>query len=200
MMRQISAKRSTILAAFAFGIVNFGALPAKAVPIDYTFTGTADVVLNGVSISGAAYTVSLFSDTGTVTSGGGEFFNTATSATFAVNASSGTLGGSLNEVISNPSFAGGFVGFGQSNLDGFFVEGATGLGSYDLTTSYPQTFGGISQTAGSTYFTSLGNLVFSDISTMSFQATVTPLPATLPLLAGGLGALGLFRWRKKQSR
>ena len=28
--------------------------------------------------------------------------------------------------------------------------------------------------------------------------TATPLPAALPLFAGGLGALGLFGWRRKR--
>jgi hypothetical protein len=28
----------------------------------------------------------------------------------------------------------------------------------------------------------------------------TPLPAALPFFASGLGALGLFGWRRKQSR
>lgn len=28
--------------------------------------------------------------------------------------------------------------------------------------------------------------------------STTPLPATLPLFATGLGALGLFRWRRKR--
>jgi hypothetical protein len=32
----------------------------------------------------------------------------------------------------------------------------------------------------------------------SCGASATPLPATLPLFAGGLGALGLFGWRRKR--
>lgn len=31
-------------------------------------------------------------------------------------------------------------------------------------------------------------------------ATATPVPAALPLFAGGLGALGLFGWRKKRTK
>jgi hypothetical protein len=34
--------------------------------------------------------------------------------------------------------------------------------------------------------------------TASFAATTTPLPAALPLFATGLGALGLFGWRRKR--
>src|SRR5262249_14255337 len=32
-----------------------------------------------------------------------------------------------------------------------------------------------------------------------FSATATPLPAALPLFAGGLGALGLLGWRRKRA-
>ena len=80
------------------------------------------------------------------------------------------------------------------------AEGLSQLGSYDLTTAFPLTGGLVSQTAGSLFFTSLGDLVFDGIETMSFEADIatTPLPATLPLFAGGLGALGLLARRRKR--
>ncbi|MGB6342256.1 MAG: PEP-CTERM sorting domain-containing protein [Xanthobacteraceae bacterium] len=31
------------------------------------------------------------------------------------------------------------------------------------------------------------------------SVSATPLPATLPLFAGGLGAIGLLGWRKKRN-
>jgi hypothetical protein len=37
-----------------------------------------------------------------------------------------------------------------------------------------------------------------DISVVSNGVTATPLPTALPLFAGGLGALGLFGWRRKR--
>ena len=43
-----------------------------------------------------------------------------------------------------------------------------------------------------------------DTVTITFGAgegpVATPLPATLPLLVGGLGALGLFGWRRKRQK
>ena len=36
------------------------------------------------------------------------------------------------------------------------------------------------------------------VALTSFTLTPTPLPAALPLFATGLGALGLFGWRRKQ--
>ena len=41
------------------------------------------------------------------------------------------------------------------------------------------------------------SLQFS-IDTQNVVINATPLPATLPLLASGLGALGLFGWRRKK--
>lgn len=175
--------------------------PVNAATIDYIFTGTASITLNGVS-SFTTYKIDLVGDTGAVTSGGGEFFNAATSATFAVGASTGTLLGVLNEVISNPSFGGGAAAFGQgqATFPNFVAEGLTQIGSYDLTTAFPLTAGMVSQTPGSVFFTSLGDLVFNGIETMSFEADIasTPLPAALPLFAGGLGTLGLLARRRKR--
>jgi hypothetical protein len=38
----------------------------------------------------------------------------------------------------------------------------------------------------------------TDVGTVAFAVAATPLPAALPLFAGGVGALGLFGWRKKR--
>jgi len=51
--------------------------------------------------------------------------------------------------------------------------------------------------------TATENLGFSsttdfDIGLDNVQVTETPLPATLPLFATGLGALGLLGWRRKR--
>jgi hypothetical protein len=36
------------------------------------------------------------------------------------------------------------------------------------------------------------------VTSSSGTLTPTPLPAALPLFAGGLGAMGLFGWRRKR--
>jgi hypothetical protein len=37
-----------------------------------------------------------------------------------------------------------------------------------------------------------------DLISVQQSVSATPLPAALPLFAGGLGALGLFGWRRKR--
>jgi len=193
------------IAALAVGFALVVGGPASAATIDYIFTGTADGTLAGTAFSGA-FQVELVSDTSSVTFIGGEYNNNATAATFTIGASTGALLGTDNRVTLNPGFIAGTVIFGQDQPSApFFVgEGmsASGLASYGLASVFPLTVGTtISQTPGSLYLTSLGDLIFSNITAMSFEADVvgaTPLPAALPLFASGLGALGLLGWRRKR--
>jgi hypothetical protein len=53
--------------------------------------------------------------------------------------------------------------------------------------------------SGDTTFTVNSLNGFSNISAFS-DATATPLPGALPLFAGGLGAIGLFGWRRKKKQ
>jgi hypothetical protein len=129
----------------------------------------------------------------------------ATSATFTIGASTGSLLGTFNEVALNqdPSFPRIIFGQGQSASPFFVAEGLENsvFVSYDLASAFPLTTGTVEQTAGSLYFTSLGDLVFSDITSMSFEAVIpgaTPLPGAMPLFATGLSALGFLGWRRKK--
>jgi hypothetical protein len=85
------------LAAFAVPFVAGG---ASAAAITYTFAGTATGFLGLDPFTNESFTVTLVGDTDNVTFAG-EFFNMATSATFTIGSSSGTLTGSFNEVILN---------------------------------------------------------------------------------------------------
>jgi len=189
----------------ALGVALVVGGPANSTTIDYVFSGTFTGSLGNSTFTDQSFAVTLSGDTGAVTSGGGELSNIATSATFTIGASTGSLTGNYNDVVLNPAFLGGTVIFGQSQPSSpFFVaEGlsAATLGSYGLATALALTSGPVSQTPGSTYFTSLGNLVFTDISSLSFEAELaaTPLPAALPLFATVLGAAGgLLAGRRKR--
>ena len=53
--------------------------------------------------------------------------------------------------------------------------------------------------AGNVFFTINGNTPdIAEIAAIDSGTTVVPLPAALPLFAGGLGLLGLIGWRRKR--
>lgn len=195
--------RNLKIAALAVGVACVVGTPARAATIDYIFTGTATGTLNNTAFSGA-FQVELVSDTTTAT-GVGLVTNIATSATFTIGASTGSLLGNFNEVGLNqdPNFPRIIFGQAQSASPFFVAEGIENsvFVPYDLASAFPLTTGTVSQTAGSLYFTSLGDLVFSDITSMSFEAVIpgaTPLPGAMPLFATGLSALGFLGWRRKK--
>ena len=44
----------------------------------------------------------------------------------------------------------------------------------------------------------VGGISTIDFDPLTLQLTQTPIPATLPLFATGLGGLGLLGWRRKR--
>jgi len=78
----------------------------------------------------------------------------------------------------------------------FTVTGNDGQTYYVLVDPFPGSLGTIdicSSPSGCTV--GQGNIYSADDITITAE---TPLPAALPLFAGGLGALGLFGWRRKR--
>ena len=175
------------------------ATSAHAVVIDFDFAGVADGTLNGVAFTNAAFTVTEVSNTATEAAfGPTEISNPSTSATFTVGSSSGTLTGTLNEVILNPSSVFPSVIFGQTNgITGFAGEGleSTFFETYGLTTA-TSVVSGTESFISQTYATSLGNLVFTSASpTVTFQAVIpgaagVPEPTSWALMLVGFGGVG----------
>jgi len=163
---------------------------AQADPIDYIFTGTGTGTLDGTSFSGT-FTVTDVADTSGITSGGGEYRNTPTSSTFTAGSLTDTLSDPL--IIENTA-APGFMGFSES-VSPFNDESLTNsvFETYALNTALGLTSGGLSVATGAlgTFPTSGGDLVFTSITALSFEATTVPEPTSVILLLTVLLAVAL---------
>jgi hypothetical protein len=187
----------------AFAIVSASA--SNASPVTYTFDGTGSVTLGGVALGNPLtgidkYSIVFTGDTTAVDLSGSPFirYNNIT-GTFTDGAVTETITATVesNSSLANidfydTTFTNG-LGFADAALAGFELITSIGpitAGSGELTPTFG---GGVFATAG-------GDLQFTSSDSLSFTASVstTPLPATLPLFATGLGGLSLLGWRRKR--
>lgn len=187
---QVIGKLATnaAFAAILAGGVLLAALPAKAGTYDVTFTGSSfdvSAVITTANTLDSAGGYDILNITGMVT---------------------GPVGGTINSLIANP---------GQPSRGTYYVNSSTGW-YYDnvLFTSGPAfdnngplfSFGtGIVAnlySVGSTFYLSLSQPsgYWNPGDSGSLTVAQTPLPAALPLFASGLGAMGLFGWRRKRKK
>jgi hypothetical protein len=153
---------------------------------DSTFTPTVNLGIYAQSFSGEGEDTTYgsftptsqstvdFSDPPTITISDGMFLETFSQGTlFGVSSGGGTASGNGTATVT---------------LD-FIFKGGTGLFAGDT--------GEITVTETITR-TSATTATISNGSYTGTLITATPLPAALPLFATGLGAIGLFGWRRKR--
>jgi PEP-CTERM motif len=187
------------------------AAAARAEQITYIFSGTASGVYGGlIGFLDAPFNVTLVGDTGNVTSGGTEWFNQATSATFNVDGLTGTLAGSFNEAIVNNDPSSPRAAFGQAqSASPFFVAEAlqsSAFETYDLSTAFPLTSGTPEFITQIFETGPLGGILtptleFDSASLASFQAVVlVPEPSTWAMMLLGFAGLGFAGYSRTKAR
>ena len=118
-------------------------------------------------------------------------------------------GGTVTFDMTNPTNSFGFFATGIQTAYGnvftvSFNDGASQTLNIPLNVNGGNQYFGFTDTVAFTSVTisrpadANGGYDYWGIDNVSFNVGATPLPATLPLFASGLGALGLFGWRRKK--
>ena len=156
---------------------NFWSCPANALTFHFSFTdpgvaGTVQGIVSGLLDNQASPALSVQVTSAAGGFGVGEYVGNPVSNSFTVNAGVITV---VN-----------FVSLGGLNSTPAVICCSLGMGSFGLNLASA----GLTNSAG---------FLFQDSAGLAFTlVSETPLPAALPLFAGGLGALGLIGWRRKK--
>lgn len=186
------------LAAIATALL-FSSIEANAVTYDFKLTSTI-LTANTPGISvGQTFTLDVFADNGG-SSLNSQTWNASNVLNFTIHA--GTYSATYSAV-----YAPG-MGF-QTNASGVLT--AANFFGTDFSSTNTDNFGtwtnalAVNGNAVFTDFNGLKNFIpiganqnIANWSVSEVPVAPTPLPAALPLFASGLGALGLFGWRRKR--
>ena len=160
---------------------------ASATPVTYEFSGSGSGTIDGVSFTDAEFSFVTNADTEDIQSDSIVFSQENLTGVLRVD---GFAPATITEnvrIFNN--FSSEVVGIGHPGGDLLNVADQQGVGldTYDLSTSFgPVTTSnpvfGQFQFVGS----DLGDITFSDMTTLTFQATVVPEPNSLVLLCLGV--------------
>jgi hypothetical protein len=184
-----SMMRSKLAAPIVFVVMSAN---AKASIYELTFASTiiaADTP--GIPV-GNTFTINLFLDNGGSTVVSQSWSGTDAISGFTIDA--GTYHGSYSTLLANWSF--------QTDASGALT--LTNFFGTATTSNNQDNFGSFqgNDVFGNEFVDSLDRVNhfatgLSTVSSWTIAPVATPLPATLPLFASGLGALSLLGWRRK---
>lgn len=186
-MRTISVLR---VAAAAFVVFLTIAPGARAATINYVFEPGTTITAEEANSPFTNYTEQI---TGSFT------FNTSNDTISAVDV---TLSGSPSYFAPNPiTFLYAFSAFNFGNQEfGFAYAGTDDNSSYLIALDFGGLGGTSSPLYGGAFYNGQGNNnAFARSASGGVEVSTTPLPAALPLFAGGLGVIGLLARRKKKA-
>jgi hypothetical protein len=179
-----------------------------AVDIQYQITGLGTGTLNGVPFTDAPITVTTYADVANVTYDTttfpiAPFYSNPGVTTVQIDGlGTATLtGATFGALFIDFSFLApgfGLIGIVDLNSNVGFLTGATPLTSYDLTTSTVLALS-TSPNVGTTWSTSLGNLVFTGNESVPGTFTASAVPETgAPVWVLGAVAVGAIVWRRSR--
>jgi hypothetical protein len=184
---------------------------ASATPLTLTFIGTADVSLGDVSLTQANFSLVFTSDTSLLVTPSNIPVDTSTPSgtpgTFTIAGIGSGVFTDNQAVFEHPSPESdiGVWHFNDTNGD-WLAKQDPAFAAYTLTTSLGPITTGNNAAPLAPMSTSLGDLQFSNVSALSFQAVVTggtsatPEPSTGLLLSLGIGGILLgTRFRRNAS-
>lgn len=177
-----------------------GACAANANSITYSFAGTGTGDLNGVPFTGASFTITVLGDTSNITNCFTvDLCNVANSATIAITGFSTATFVTATQVFDAQGFPAAGFERAVNGLDLLDLSD-TAFATYSLATSIGPIF--VANPFAVNQFscnhgcvvTTQGNLNFSSIVNVTFNATATPEPGTLIMFGSGIvGLAGILR-------
>jgi len=166
------------IAAFALAVGAGMSAPASAATYDFSFTETNDLIGGNFGSGNGVFTTS----------------NTPVQylgqTTYEITSITGTINGSAIVAPTNANGYGAYYTTGPSSLDGAGANFTTAAGTA-VSFFYQENLDSYRINLTSPFEDGLVSATFTPVSS-------TPLPAALPLFAGGLGMVGFLSRRKKR--